>query len=187
MPSIGQDSFLLVLVIRFVVFRQVHTIVATIATHDRSAVSHVHDEDALFDYKSNDGTGAAPVQHVLTTRREVFNCVKEVLFSFLVAVDDGLSWACWKGSLLYNELVQVISEEISTCVATVSIKDSEEAALWPILDILLGLRLHDIEDDADPVFVVVSDDALVCVGSIADDMTGLPDAALGWFPEWKMD
>ena len=83
--------------------------------------------------------------------------------------------------------MQVVSQEIGASVATMSIEDSEKAALWPVLDILLGLWLHDVEHDADPVFVVVPDDALVRVGCIADDVAGLSDAALGGLPERQVD
>ena len=48
---------------------------------------------------------------------------------------------------------------------TMSIIHTEEAAPGPVL-MLSRLRLEDVEDDADPIFVVVPDDALVGVGCI---------------------
>lgn len=55
-----------------------------------------------------------------------------------------------------------------------AIKDAEEADLWPVdVDIALVLGFQDVEDDGNPVLVVVSDDALVGVGGV-----GLDDSAL---------
>ena len=48
------------------------------------------------------------------------------------------------------------------------IKDTEEGALWPVLS-LPGVRLQNIENDGDSVLVIVSNDALICVGSVGSD------------------
>lgn len=51
-----------------------------------------------------------------------------------------------------------------------TIKDAEETDLRPLdLQVLLALGLENVEDDGDPIFIVVSDDALVCIGCIRLD------------------
>jgi hypothetical protein len=58
--------------------------------------------------------------------------VKEVCLSFSIAVDDCLSGIGWKVLVLDDELVQVISQKVSTCVTSMPIKDAKKAALWPV-------------------------------------------------------
>lgn len=60
--------------------------------------------------------------------------------------------------------MEVVSEVISAGRPTVSVEYAEEADLGPInfqMHLILGFK--NVENDADPVFVVVPDDALVCV------------------------
>lgn len=60
--------------------------------------------------------------------------------------------------------MQVVSEVVSTGRPAMSIKDSEEADLWPFeLQMRFVLGLQNVENDADTVLVVVPDDALVRV------------------------
>ena len=56
-----------------------------------------------------------------------------------------------------------------------AIEDAEEADLWPVdVNVAFVLGLQDVEDDGNPVLVVVSDDALVGVGGVGlDDSTFL--------------
>lgn len=72
---------------------------------------------------------------------------------------------------LSYELVQVVPKEISAVRSSMAIVDSEKRSLWPKLDVFFVLRLHDVQNDRDSVFVVVPDYPLVCVGSV-----GLNDA-----------
>jgi hypothetical protein len=102
---------------------------------------------------------------VLPSLRKRLHSIKEVDFCLFVAVDDGLSWVSRKLSILDDELMQIISQEVSARISSVAIKYTKEAALWPVLNVFLGRRLHDIEHDADSVLVVVSDDSLVRIGS----------------------
>ena len=67
-----------------------------------------------------------------------------------------------------------------------SIKDSKEAAFGPIFNVLFGRRLHNIQNDADSVFIIVSYYALVCVGRITYDASILSNTALGGLPTWKI-
>ena len=112
--------------------------------------------------------------------------IKEVDFCLLVAVDDSLSWVCRKLGILDDELMQIISQEVSARISSMAIKDTEEAALWPVLYVFLGWRLHDIEHDADSVLVVVSDDSLVRIGSVPNYATIFSDTAFSGLPAGKI-
>jgi hypothetical protein len=74
----------------------------------------------------------------------------------------------WELRVPYDELVKIVSEEISTGVPAMSIEHTEECAFRPRLA-LLGGRLHDVQDDRDSIFVVISDDALIGVGRVPRD------------------
>lgn len=63
-----------------------------------------------------------------------------------------------------------------------AIEHSEKAALGPILNILFRRWLHYIQNYADSIFVVVSDDALIGVGGVAHDESILSHAAFSWLP-----
>lgn len=68
------------------------------------------------------------------------------------------------------------------------VEDSEEANLWPFdVQMRLILRFQDIENDADPILVVISDNPLVGVGSIRFNNTALLLAGFSGFVILKLD
>ena len=81
---------------------------------------------------------------------------------FSDSILDGLPWVLWEVVIADNKLVKLVSEVVSTGCATMTVVNSEEGASRPLVD-LLELRLNDVENDADSVFVVVPDDALMSV------------------------
>ena len=60
-----------------------------------------------------------------------------------------------------------------------SIIDSEEWAPGPLIN-LLELRLNDIEYNTNPILIVVPDDSLMSIGSVATDHAILLASELGW-------
>lgn len=118
---------------------------------------------------------------------ECFDGVKEIVLGLLVPIDDCLPRILRKLCVLNNELVQVVTQEVSACIATMPVEDAKEAALGPIFNILLGRRLHDIEDDADAILVIVSYNALVGVGGVTHDEAVLTHTALRWLPARQVE
>lgn len=169
-------------IIWFVVKRKVDAKVSTVSAQNRSTVANIDDEYPLLDQKSNDGTGPTTVQHVRPSSCEVFYCVKKVVFCFLVAVDNCLPWVLWEKRVFDNELVKVVSQEVSAGVASMAVKHPEEAALGPVLNVLLAWRLHYVQNDTYPVFIVVSDYPLVGVCGITHNATVFTYAAFCWLP-----
>ena len=74
---------------------------------------------------------------MLTALGECFHRVQEIILSFLVTIYDGLSWVLRECRILDYELMEIVSQKVGTGIASMAIKDAEEAALWPIVDILL--------------------------------------------------
>jgi len=62
----------------------------------------------------------------------------------------------------------MISEEFSTARSTMTIIDSEERALGPLF-VFPVVWLHNIENDADPVLIIVPDESLISICGIAPD------------------
>lgn len=68
-----------------------------------------------------------------------------------------------------------------------AVEHTEEAALGPVLNIFLGRWLHYVKDNADPILVVVSDDALIRVRSVTHDETILAHTTLGRLPARQVE
>jgi len=78
--------------------------------------------------------------------------------------------------------MQIVTKEVGASVSSMAIKHPEEAALGPIINIFFRRWLHYIQNYAYSVFVVVSDDTLISVGSVAHDESILSHAAFSWLP-----
>lgn len=126
---------------------------------------------------------------MLSSCSKWLNSIKKVVFSLLVPIYYCLSWILWELLVFDDELMKVISQEISTGIPAMSIKHAEEWTFWPVLSILLGWWLHDVQDNWDSVFVVVSNYTLIRVCSVAYNRSILSNRALCWLPrrevEWK--
>lgn len=167
--------------------RQITAEITTIITHYGATISDIDNVHLLFDEERNNGAGTALVKHVVTTLCECFNSVEEIVLCLLISIDYGLTRILWELDILDNELMQVVSQEVSAGVAAVPIEDSEEAALGPVLDIFLGRRLHDVQDDADPVLVVVSDNALIRVRGVSHYESVFAHTALRRLPARQVE
>lgn len=69
---------------------------------------------------------------------------------------------------LDNELVKIVSQEVGAGRTAVAIVDPEEGASRPLF-VHAILRLNNVEDDGDSVFIVVAYNSLVCVCSVSPD------------------
>lgn len=69
-----------------------------------------------------------------------------------------------------------------------AIKDTKEADLRPVhVKCSLVLGLEDIENNANTIFVILPDNALVCVGSIGLDDAAFLLTCFGGFMVFKMN
>ena len=67
-------------------------------------------------------------------------------------------------------MVKVVAEEVCACMSTVAIENGKETALGPSVALLLG-RLLNVQDDGNSVFVIITNYALIGIGSIRLDNT----------------
>jgi hypothetical protein len=74
--------------------------------------------------------------------------------------------------------MQIISQEVCTCVSTVTIKNGKKRALWPSVTFFL-LRLLNVEHNTNSIFIIISNDPLVSIGCISFNHSVLFDRVLG--------
>ena len=82
--------------------------------------------------------------------------------------------------------MQVVSEEVSACVPTMTVENCKERALWPPIALLLWRLLH-VEYNRHTVFIVVAHDALIGVRRVRLDHAILLDRVLGRFKVGQLD
>jgi hypothetical protein len=80
---------------------------------------------------------------------------------------------------LNNKVMQVVSKVLCANMTTMAVKDTKEAHLRPIALPMLILGLQDIQDNTDSVLIVLSDNALIGIGSIGLDYAALLVRSLG--------
>jgi hypothetical protein len=77
-------------------------------------------------------------------------------------------WVVRKRWVFYNKLVQLISKVVGTLRTPVAVIDGKERASGPNI-YLLELGLDDVQNDADSVFIVVANHALVRICCVSGD------------------
>ena len=103
-----------------------------------------------------------------------FDEVAETLLALLKACDDGFLRKLWEVLVLDHKIVKVVTQVISASRASVTVKNAEETDLGPFnIQICFTLWLKNIQNNRDPVFVVLTNYALVCVSSITLDVATL--------------
>lgn len=92
--------------------------------------------------------------------------VQEVLVCLVCTLSNGFLYVLWKLLHVNYIVVQTILQIFSTLTTTMPIIDTENLNIWPVLDLRILLsRLYHIENDSNPVFILLSNYTYVCVGS----------------------
>jgi len=171
----GLDSDSLLLVIGLVVSGEHGDLSAGVDGHDAATVTHVDHVSHIVNDHHHGGTGARPLRAhllarhcVLSARLSHLDQVDKAALTLFKSTDNGLVGELREVFVLHDEIVQVVSQVIGTGGASMAVENAEKADLGPLdVEVLLALWLEDVEDDGDTVFIVVSDDSLVCIGRIA--------------------
>ena len=119
---------------------------------------------------------------MLPSRSKAFYCIQEIIFSFLEPIENSLPRVFGELTVFYDKLMEIVSKKVGAGVAAVTVEHSEEGALWPVFDVFLLRWLHDVQDNAYSVFVVVTDYSLVGVGCVPHYAAIFSDTALSRFP-----
>lgn len=123
---------------------QGHDDLTSVDGNDGSAVADVGAVADIANDQDNYGAAAAPINH--HGRAPVVSSLAHIqkrLFSFFEAAYYGFLGVHRKTVLLYNEVMELVSQEFGTGVATMAVVDTEKGAFWPILFFSVR-RLRDI-------------------------------------------
>lgn len=189
------DSDLLQFVIRLVVSGQNSNLGSSVDGHDGPRVAHIDHVNHLVDHHHHVRTRSRPLRthiltthHVLSSSLSLLHQIQEVLLAISEALLDCLDGILRELLVLDHKVVEVVSEVVCTSRSSVAIEDAEEANLGPLdIEMRLVFGFEDIEDDANSVFVVVPDDALVGVGGVGLDDPALLLTGLGGFVVLQLD
>ena len=98
--------------------------------------------------------------------------LQKTLLCLLESTLHSFDWILREFTVSHYHLVKLISEEVSALGSSVTIINCKEAAPGPEIN-LLKLRLDDVQDNGDAIFIVTANHALVRVCRIRDHNTVL--------------
>lgn len=158
------DPLLLLRLCRLVVNRHRDSSLAPFERQDCSWVSNIGDIAHVADDEDDNRAGARSVDDSSGFQTEI--C--ELFFSFGEPILNCENGVLGERAFSNDELVEVVSKEVCASRATMAVVDAKEGALRPVF-FGSGLWFWNAEDDWDSVFVVISNDALICVSAVAID------------------
>lgn len=134
-------------------------------------ISYICDIANVLDNKDDDRARATLVRELISFR--IINFIHESVFSLLKSFDNSIFRISWKARLLNHIEVEVVSQEISALASAVAIIDTKVGASRPFLwiDVRSAFWRKQVCDDRNPIFVIVSHKALICVGCISSNDT----------------
>ena len=181
---VAENSVDFNLVCWLMVIRKPYHCAATICRKTSATIPCVSNIAHVIYNKSNNCTAAAPINIAnfyllsLSEFQKKFLCLLETFTNSLNRILREIN-------IFYIELMQIISKEISADMTSVSIIDAEEGALWPIfIWKLFAFWLHNVKNDCQSVFFVVSDDSLIRVGSVGCKYTITFGTVFCWLIVW---
>lgn len=111
-----------------------------------------------------------PGHGVLGTHLSHLNQVKEATLTFHEPSFDSLVRVLRETFVLYDEVVQVVTEVVRARCSAMTVEDTEEADLGPIhCQVLFAFRLEDIENNRDSILIIVPNNTLIRVCCVAFD------------------
>lgn len=152
LSSSSLDSDLFQLIIRLVISWENSDLSSCINGHHSSWVSHIDNVNHFIDYHDHVRTRSWPLWANILPCHEVLgsclcllNKAKEIPLTLMESFLNGLNWVLRELFILNHKVMQVISEVVSACWASMSIKHSEEADLRPLnIDVGLVLWLENV-------------------------------------------
>ena len=148
----------------FMVFGEWSELLAVVARHDSSGITCVRYPDVVINNKHNNSTRAWFVSHLHLVLSH------EGLFGLHKTGEECFFRVHWESWLVCDDVVEVVSQEFSAAVPSMSIKHGEKRSLlyartkWLIR---LWPWLLQIQNNRDPIFIVISWSSVMSVSSIA--------------------
>lgn len=109
-----------------------------------------------------------------------------MLLSFTKPWLDSIDWILRKGAILNYILMKIVSEKVCTLASTMTIIYGKVGTSWPftITQMAFAIRFENVQDYGYSVFVIVSDESLVCVRCIRSYQSVSLQWMLCWFMVW---
>lgn len=148
------------------VLGQLHKISSTIYAHYSATIARIRYIDYLAD--NEDSNRATSTFLNFATNALYVSRPQKVSFSLEESLCECSSWLSRESLILNDQLMELVPKVISALGPTVAIIDREEGTTGPHIN-LLEFGLNNVENDADPVLVVVADHALMSVRSVCHD------------------
>ena len=178
------NSFVLVWIRWLMILTQSINIFTTVCRKHSSAVSNVSNIAYFSNYQNYYGTGARSFNQLRWIIRIYLgsqaDLSHEFIFSFLEPFCQSLLWVPREGFFSYHKVMKIITQKLSAEMTPMAIIHSEEWALGPSL-MLSVLRLDNIQNYWNSVFIITSDKSLISIGGVGPHDTIPSQAALGGF------
>jgi len=179
LPSIFFDSLLFTFIFWFVILGEQENLLAAINRHDCTAITYICNVAKISNNEYYDGTSSTSFYEIFFGSALRMSPLKENSFWFGDCIFNSNLRISWKVIVSYNELVQLVPEEISTSSTTMTIINSKEGASWPFVN-LLEFRFDNIQDNRNSIFIIVPYNTLMSICCIAADDSILLACKLGW-------
>ena len=179
LSSVFFDSLLFTFIFWFVILGEQENLLATINRHDCTAITYICNIAKISNNEYYDGASSTSFYEIFFRSALRMSPLKENSFWFSDCIFNSNLRIPWKVVVSYNELVQLVPEEISTSSTTMTIINSKEGASWPFIN-LLEFRFDNIQDNRNSIFIIVPYNTLMSICCIAADDSVLLACELGW-------
>lgn len=148
------------------------SLLTLLTRQDSTAISYICNIAHVMDNENHYGAGSTfvcedPGYWI------VYFCHESTL-CFLKTIYDGLFRVCREARLLYHKEMQAIPQKVSALTPSMAIIDAKVATSRPLfrVDISPALGWQQISNNGNPIFIVISDQALIRIGGIPTNNTG---------------
>ena len=179
LPAIFLNSSCFIFIFRLMILRKEEDLFTSIDRHDCSAVSNIGNVAQVPDNKDDDSARPASLNEVFLWPALFVSPLKEHPLGLRKSILDSNSRVLGEVIVSDNQLVELVPQEIRARSPSMAIVYREEGAPGPLFH-LLELRLDDVQNNGHSVFIIVPDDTLMRVGSVATDDSVLLASELGW-------
>lgn len=147
--------------------------------HESPTVAHIGNIAIFTNNEYNNGTWSTSLNWSIIFATLTVSMFQEGCFSLCKTSFDGFFRILREVLISHNQLMKLISEEISTWGPSMTIINSKERASRPKVN-LFELGLNDVQDDRHSIFIVIPYHTLVCIGCIRHYYAILLGCILGW-------
>lgn len=176
---LDSDTFLLV--IRFMIACQNCDLSSSVERHQAARVTNIDHVSHFVNDHDHSSAGARALRTDLLAWHSILSAclgdldqVDEASFALFKACNDGLMWKLREILVLNDEVMKIVAKVVSAGSTSMPVENAKEAYLRPLNgQVLLAFRFQDVEDNRYSVLIIVSYNALICIGCVAFNHSAL--------------